>query len=337
MVTGKVKAQPQKEILNGVKIYRTSLFTLTNLSGSPLFYSLTLLPFIFLKSAQLIKREKINFLHCNGFLSGLLGFLLSRIYRTPYIITVQRMETKKGFLRKMVYRRAICCIAASRAVENYFREIGSKNVVVIPNGIDISRFANLSKQASRQKLDLRDGFCVMTVARLEKVKGVDCLIKAASILKNGPVPIFLIIGDGSQRKNLERLVKQLGLQEKVRFLGEIENEKIPAYLAAADCFCLPSRQEGFGIAVLEAQASGVPVVASSIGGIIDLIETEKTGILVPPGSPEQIARAIKRIQDEPELARQLVKNAQQSLGKYNWDNIAERVYDIYSYYLQHSH
>jgi len=322
IVTGKVKSQPNKEEVNRVKVWRTSLFTLSNLSASPIIYSLSLLPFIFFKSLSLIKKEKIDILHCQGFLSSFLGFLLSKLTGTPYIVTVQRLEKKGNPLKEMVYREASCCIGASRAVRGYFEAVGAKSIEVIPNGIDLARFEGLDRKE-------HEGFVVVTVARLEKVKGIEYLIKAFSRCDLLGRSHLLIIGDGSERKNLESLSVKLGLTGKVKFLGQIPNERIPAYLMCADCFCLPSLKEGFGIAILEAQAAGIPVIGTKVGGILDLIEDGKTGILVEPKNPEAIAQAVMKISSEPEMASHLVQNAKNNLIKYDWGNISQQVFNIY--------
>lgn len=314
VVTGKVKGQPGKEGKNGLKIFRTSLFPLTNLSHSPLIYTLSLLPFIFLRSLTLIKKEKIELLHCHGFLSSFLGYLLAKITNIRYIATVQRLETKH-WLKKKVYINASCCIGSSFAVKKYFQEIGCKNIEVIPNGIDLQRFRNLDHS--------KNGFVVMTVARLEKVKGIEYLIRA---IKNFQL---LIIGEGSERKNLETLVKELNLQDKVKFLGEIPNQEVPQYLAKASCFVLPSLKEGFGIVILEAMAAGVPVIATNVGGIPDIVEHEHTGILVEKGNAEQIAEAIEKIYSNEALRETLIRNATSNLEKYNWNNIIQQVLNIY--------
>src|SRR3989344_6025145 len=177
VVTGKVKNQPKEEEMGGVKIFRTSLFTLANLSHSPLIYTLALLPFIFWKSLVLMKKEKIDILHCQGFLSAILGFLLSKIIGIPYLVTVQRMERSGNRLKELIYRKASVCIGASRAVGEYFRKIGCKNVEIIPNGIDLKRFEGLERKP-------HEGFIIMTIARLEKVKGVEYLIRAFNLLRS---------------------------------------------------------------------------------------------------------------------------------------------------------
>lgn len=354
VITGKVKGQKKEEVKSNVKIFRASLFSLTNLSHSSFFYILTALPFIFFRSLALIKKEKINLLHCQGFLSSFLGFLLSRATGVPYICTVQRLETNSP-LKSLIYRRAAWCIGASNAVKNYFEKIGVKNIAVIPNGINLSNFQNLDRQKSREQLGLKDEFVVMTVARLEKIKGVKYLIEAfAKISPDFPDFKLIIIGDGLERQKLEGLVRRLDLQDKVKFFGQIPNEEISRHLVAADCFCLPSLKEGFGIAILEAMAAGVPVVASRVGGILDIIKGGpaspsasdrpsrdgsqggpaspaggQNGLLAEPGNPEDIVKAIKRIYSDRSLARNLTQNAKATLARYAWPAICVQVMEIY--------
>ena len=338
IVTGRVKRRPRQEVKNGVKIFRTSLFSLRNLSYSSPFYVLTALPFIFFKSFLIISNSEVHtsniLLHCQGFLSSLLGYFLSKLTKVPYIVTVQKLE-KKSFLRRLVYRNAKVCIAASSAIKNYFQDIGCKNIEIIPNGVDIKRFdVRCSRFEAREKLGLKDEFVVMTVARLEKVKGIKYLIEALSNIELRTSNFkLIIIGDGSERKNLKKLVEKLGLKEKVRFLGQIPNERIPEYLRAADCFVLPSLSEGFGIAILEAQAVGIPAIATNVGGIPDIIKDGENGILVKPANSEDITRAILKIYRQPEFAKKLVEKGKESVKKYGWEEITGRVAKIYQQLL----
>jgi len=354
VVTGKVVGQPAKETKNGVSVFRTSLFSLKDLSYSSPIYILSVLPFIFLSSLSLIRKEKIDMVHCQGFLSSFLGFCLSKITGIPYIVTVQRLEGQRNPLKNFIYRKAVVCIGASRAVAENFRKIGVKNIEIIPNGIDLVRFEGLNRQRSRQKLEASDEFVVMTAARLERVKGIDLLIEA---MGKGKLPEvnckLVIIGDGSERKNLEDLVKKLNLKERVRFLGQIPNEEVPEYLAGADCFILPSRKEGFGIALLEARAAGVPVIGSEVGGIIDIIDKpalegedgkiiDKTdyvpnGIYIRKNStPESISEYIFWIYSRDKYTIQrMVEEAKKNLKEqYDWQNIAESVYKVYIKFMK---
>jgi glycosyltransferase involved in cell wall biosynthesis len=216
----------------------------------------------------------------------------------------------------MVYRRASICIAASLAIKNNFLAVGVKNIEVIPNGIDLKRFENLEFSQPKD-------FTVITVARLEEVKGIEYLIRAVDDFN------LIIIGEGSNRKCLEALTEELHLEDKVKFLGEIPNKDIPANLKKAHCFCLPSLKEGFGIVVLEAMAAGLPAVATKVGGIVDIIKAEENGILVSPKNPREIREAIMRIKNNQELTTKLTENAKQGLKKYDWNNIADRVEEVY--------
>ncbi len=334
IVTGKVKDRPKREVLKRVKIFRTSLFPLKDLSYSSLFYIITTVPFIFLKSLSVIKTEKVNIIHSQGFLSGLLGYLLFKLTKIPYIVTVQRIEKSKSFLRRLVYNNAKVCIAASLAIKRYFEEIGVKNIKVIPNGIDLKRFQNLDRAENRKKLGLKNEFVIIAVARLEKVKGLKYLVQAMKTLSTKYKTLntkyqLLIIGDGSERENLENLTNKLELNDKVRFLGQIRNEKVPEYLSAADCFVLPSLSEGFGIVILEAMAANIPVIATKIGGILDIIGDGETGALVEPKNPDGIAKALYKIYSQPKFVKNLVQNAKDNLEKYDWQNIVQKVNLIY--------
>ncbi len=223
----------------------------------------------------------------------------------------------------MVYRNAKLCIAASSAISKYFGEIGCKNIEVIPNGVDLKRFEGLKRHR-------KEGFVVITVARLERVKGIEYLIKAIPNVKFLiPGLKLLIIGDGSERRSLEHLVKELSLEDRIRFIGQIPPEGIPEYFAMADCFVLPSLKEGFGIAILEAMAASVPVIASRVGGIPDIVKEEKTGFLVEPKNSDAIARTILRVYSDRQSVENIIGNAKDGLKKYDWQNIAEKVYENY--------
>jgi len=335
VVTGKVEKRPKKETLNGVKVFRTSLYNLRDLSFSSLFYIFTTLPFIFLKSLGLIKKEKINLLHCQGFLGGLLGYFLFKIQKVPYIVTVQKLEGGKGFLKRLAYQNAKTCIVASSAIKKYFEGIGVKDIRIIPNGINLNRFQNIDREESRKQLKLGDEFVIMTIGRLEWRKGFKYLIGAMNLLKEKLDEIdfrsmkLLIIGGGVLRGELEKLVYGLSLGEKVKFLGALPGQKIPEYLAACDCFVLTSLEEGFGIVILEAMASRVPVVGTKIGGILDIIKDRETGVLVESKNPGAIAEAIYEIYSRPEFAKNLVSEAARDLPQYEWQKIIERVEKIY--------
>jgi len=324
IVTGKVKGEPSTEIKNGVKIFRTSLFCLKDLSHSSLSYIFFSLGFLFLKSLHLILKENIQLLHCQGFLSGVLGYFLSKITKVPYIVTVQKVNEKKDFLRKLVYTNASCCIGASKIIGDYFKEIGVKNIKIIPNGVDFEKV----KKFNIKKPSKKEIFNIVFVGRLEKRKGVKYLIESLKFLKIEKF-CLLIVGDGPERKKLEKYVGDLGLKEKVKFVGDVSNEEVFKYLLRSHCFVLPSISEGFGIAILEAQLANVPVVATKVGGILDIIENGKNGLLVEPQNPKELAECLRKIYLDEKLSQTLVKNARENLKKYDWKKISDEVLKVY--------
>jgi len=172
----------------------------------------------------------------------------------------------------------------------------SNRVVVIPNGLELTQFqARTSHVPSRR---------VIMVANLRPEKGHDTLIDAAAIVLNRfPDARFDIVGDGTERDRLIAYAHAKGVAAAVSFLGHCED--VPARLSAADVFVLPSESEAFPNAVLEAMAAGLPVVASAVGGILEVVRNGETGLLVPPRRPDALADAIGRLLSDATLQERL--------------------------------
>ena len=199
IVTGRVAHAANKERKDGLRISRHSFFSLKDLSYSPWFYIVTAMPFIFLRSFYMIKREKIELVHCHGRLSGIIGYLLKKFTKTPYIITVQSADFSVyhpkanikpvrwiyNFIRKKVYQNAI----KSHAVSNYLKEHliknGIKDVAVIPNGVDQAVFRpNSQKMAARKKMGFDTKNLIAACgSRLEHKNATHDVVEAANYLK----------------------------------------------------------------------------------------------------------------------------------------------------------
>lgn len=154
-----------------------------------------------------------------------------------------------------------------------------------------------------------NGEVILTVGRLVKRKGIDNLIKAFSELEHDDA-ILQIAGSGPEKENLEQLTRDLGIQDRVCFFDDPSDEKLSVLYAGCDIFALPARGirgdiEGYGIVCLEANSFGKPVVASRAGGLTEAVINEETGLLVDPENIEDIARASKRLLDNPELRERL--------------------------------
>jgi arylsulfatase A-like enzyme/glycosyltransferase involved in cell wall biosynthesis len=191
------------------------------------------------------------------------------------------------------------------------------SITVLHNGIELRQFADLpTRNAARATLCLpKRTQIVLGVGRLHSIKNYKLLIDASvAILKQRPNTLFLLAGEGDHRAELEARISALGVEKNWRLLGQ--RKDIALCLAAADVFVQPSRCEGFGLAVIEAMAAGLPVVATDVGGMGEIIEHEVTGLLIPHNDRAQLATSMHRLLAEPELAAQLGQ-----AGKlYAWKN-----------------
>jgi glycosyltransferase involved in cell wall biosynthesis len=195
---------------------------------------------------------------------------------------------------------------------------GRPRAQVIELGIDLERFARGKR--------VLEGCVVGNVARLAEQKGHRDLIAAApAVLERHPDVRFVVAGEGELRAELEDLARPLG--DRFAFLGE--RDDVPDLLASFEVFAYPSRFEGLCLAVIEAQAAGVPVIATPVGGIVENVRDGETGLLVPPNDPAALALAIERLLDEPSLARSLAENAGPQVERYARERMVERTLALY--------
>jgi len=326
IVTGRVEGEPNFEQKNNVSIFRTSLFALGDLSYSSLFYITTAVPFIFLRS--LLVSRKVQMFHCHGFVSAIAGYFLSALTGKPFVCTEQSIKLRNPISKLasgIIYRKAVICIASSHAVAEEFRKIGAKRVEIIPNGVDLDLFANRHESTANHS-----DFTILSVGRLEKVKGHTHLINAfAQVKKEIPQIRLILVGEGSERSNLEKQADELGVRGAIEFAGEIPHNDLPRWYHKADVFVMPSLSEGFGITAIEAMSAEIPVIASRVGGLLDIIEDGKNGEFAEAGNSRDIARAIYFLYATPQKARILARYGINKAQEYSWDQIAPRVTTLY--------
>jgi len=191
-----------------------------------------------------------------------------------------------------------------------------KELKIIHNGIDALKIDFLPPEEARTKLKLSHSEKIVgAIAYFYPTKGLEFLIEAARILKNRQLPTanckFLIIGDGEEREKLESLVKEYGLEKEIILPGQIPDSY--KYIKAFDVFVLPSLKEGFPWVILEAMSAKVPIVATSVGAVLEIIENGKNGILIEPGNPRELAEAIKYLLENERTRQEFALQAHQTV------------------------
>ncbi len=245
---------------------------------------------------QYIHRQEIDIIHAQTRITQVMGSCLSKMTKRPFVSTCHGFF-KPRFSRKMFPCWGNAAVAISTAVQKHLRDdfkIAGERVRLIPSGIDIQMYAPADEDQKRQlrhKYDLGEAPVLGIIARLSDVKGQDVLIDAMTKIREQVPDVKLIMaGEGKMEPALRGMVKRLGLEQTVFFYPL--TYKVSEILPVLDIFVMPSRQEGLGLSIMEAQASGVPVVASRVGGIPSLIESGKTGFLVEPEDPAALAQTI---------------------------------------------
>lgn len=229
-----------------------------------------------------------------------LGGLAARGLGLP-AVTTRRMDrpVKRNLRTRILYGLCVQrAVAISPAVARQLADGGvpTQMIQVVASAVDPDALLpQSSRSATRRALGTSDTrACLLTAATLVPRKGVDLLLLAtAELVRRGLDPELWIAGEGPERRRLQRLAQRLGLGERARFLGA--RSDVPDLLAACDVFALASRQEGLGVAVLEALALARPVVATRAGGLCDALRHEETGLLVPPEDPLALAAALERL------------------------------------------
>ena len=350
VITSKVVNTPDKETKYNLRIVRTSPWKLKNLSYSKAWFILGAMAWILISSIRIARKEKVQLVHAQGFLSGIIALLIKKITKIPYLLTIQSADFSVYHPRlniniikiiyrnieKAVFRNANYCHAVSNYLAGHIRQHGIQKVEMIPNGVNWEKFkSDTDKLKTRKELGFDAENLIVCVSRLEHKNGTHDLIEAAKYLNDFDFKI-IICGNGSEKEKLERMIKDSNLESKVFLLGDILHSELPKYVACADIFVRPSLAEGFGIVFLEAMACNVAVIGTPVGGILDFLKDpstssgQATGLLCEAGNPKDIAEKIKILIQDKTLREQLIKNGRQMILKeYNWDKISEKLRKLY--------
>jgi glycosyltransferase involved in cell wall biosynthesis len=259
--------------------------------------------------------------------------------RTKMLLTLQegdplehyaKRTAKFGSLHRKVFQRADAVQSISTFLGKWAVDMGFRGTPeIVPNGVDITRFTQRITSERRRELRTSFGFkdddtVLVTASRLSLKNAIDDLIKSLTHL---PANVkVLIAGEGEDAEKLSALVKENGLEERVKFLGKRGHDELPGILQSSDIFVRASLSEGLGNSFLEAMACGLPIIGTPVGGIPDFLTDGETGVFCRPRDPESIAVAVKRIQSESGLREKLIRQGEALVREqYGWDRIAARI------------
>ncbi|HEV8303603.1 MAG TPA: glycosyltransferase family 4 protein [Gemmatimonadales bacterium] len=227
--------------------------------------------------------------------------------------------------------------------QKVLRELGldplAEHVKLVPLGTDPEQFRpGLDPREVRARYRLNGDPWVITVARLETYKGVDTALKAVAECRRGGLDVnYLVVGAGKKRSAYVKLAEDLAIANAVRFVGNVPDQDLPALLNAATAYVGVSRRadgtrvEGFGIALAEASACGLPVIAGRSGGLAEAVHDGETGLVVDPDDPAAVVAALKRLLEDQLLARRLGQAGRKAIETYyNWDRVIRDLRDIES-------
>jgi glycosyltransferase involved in cell wall biosynthesis len=240
--------------------------------------------------------------------------------------------TKRTFYNRFVFRQAQVITATSPFLADVTRRYTDKEVYVVPFGVDCEVFRPTERINTTSAVTL--GF----VKHLKIKYGPEYLIRAMEmIVRQYPQTRLLMAGSGALRSQLEKLTQQLDLTRNVSFLGAVDPSQVPELLKNVDIFVMPSIREEFGVAAVEAQAMEIPVVATKVGGVPEVVLDGETGILVEPGNIEQLVHAVFTLIENPALRRQMGERGRRHvLANYRWEDNAALMEKLYQQFLQSS-
>ena len=295
---------------------------------------------------------KYDIIHSHYWLSGLAAEQLKARWDVPHIVMFHTLGEVKARSRVSesepepriaaetdIARSADRIVVASKDEQQllaryYGADVG--RISVVPCGVNLGLFQPIEKEEARRQLGLReDDKILLFVGRIEPLKGVDILLGAAAQLESESDCFVLIVGgDDSTRdgemEHLRDLASQLGIAERVSFMGAVDHERLPLFYNAADVCVVPSFYESFGLVALEAMACGTPVVASRVGGLSVAVRDSETGYLIPWRCPEPFAERLELLLGNEELRNRFGQAAREEVERFRWGNVAEAVLGLYA-------
>lgn len=291
---------------------------------------------LWMKIVSLLKKIDPDIIHVQGIGIGLPAFFAKKLLRKPFVVWGQGSDiylpdifTKQ--ISRFVLKNADAVIALTESMEKKMRKIYDREIFVIPNGINLEKIENISKENILKELKMKDDEKILLfVGSLRSVKGVKYLIESIKLINKKCKSVrLIIIGDGEERNSLEKRSNELNLEHQITFIGKVPHKKVMEYMIATDIFVLPSLSEGLSIVCLEAMFSGLPIIATKVGGLPEVVKDGRNGFLVEPKNPEEMAEKVLLLLEKKDLRKRISKNNREEIKKYDWRIIIDKLEKLY--------
>ena len=279
-------------------------------------------------------RHRFDLVHCHAaYPQAYVAESLRRLTGIPLVVRPHGADVLPGEVirrarrlesrMRMALGAADAVIAQGESLRDVITELGVDpgRITIINNGVDVAAFAAAEPFPHHRPY-------LLGLGSLVPHKGFDLLVEAYARLRDPRVDL-LIAGEGREQSALAGLIQRRGLGDRVRLLGPITGDRKTSLYRSADFFVCPSRREPFANVILEALASGLPVVATDVGGNREMVRPEVNGLLCRPESPPALAAAIQRLLDEPQVVGRLRAAAVPSVADHDWPRVAERYVEVY--------
>lgn len=303
-----------------------------------------------LSDFQRSEGARYDLVHSHYWLSGRVGMTLSRTWGVPHVTTFHTLaktklraragerESPQRVAAESLIARNVdgMIVSTEEEKQDLARLYGARacKINVVPAGVDLELFKPTDRQSARGLLGIRENQVILYVGRIEKLKGIEILLRAVTFLESTSDRRVVIVGgspgNDAELDRLKALSVELGIAEQVTFTGAVSQTELPRYYSAADTFVFPSHSESFGLAVLEAMACGTPVVVSRVGGLKTFVDSGKTGYLVPWRCPEAFTQRLETLLANPALKDAMGQAARAKALQMGWGHVAERTLEFYS-------
>jgi glycosyltransferase involved in cell wall biosynthesis len=284
------------------------------------------------KLAEVVRRFRPDVLHTHSYVMRyVLPAHFRKVVHTVHNLAAREVDGIGRVLHRLAFRAGAAPVAISAAVARSFTQLyGREPVAVIPNGVDVGRgFRPEARAVWRSRHGFGPGDClVVSVARLEAQKNPLHLIRAfAEGLRDAPAAHLLMAGEGTLLESARQLASQAGVAARVHFLGLCED--VPELLSACDLFTLGSDWEGAPVAIVEAMAAHLPVVATAVGGVPDLVEDGVTGVLAPAGDASALGRAMAALECDSERRQRMGAAAAHRVQRFDQASMIDQYAELF--------